>query len=104
MGLGQSQQVSLGWQDLPEAVAERRAKVASLAGLLGDDQNRHRRQPDPNLLVCQSWDGKYPDFDFAIPAGGDCLRPCGRVISVGTTLSETLQRLDGMNSLQFFSR
>ena len=61
MGLGQSQKVSLGWQDLPEALAERRAKVASLAGLLGDDENRHRRQPDPNLLMCQSRDGKYPD-------------------------------------------
>ena len=61
MGLGQSQQVSLGRQDLPEAVAERRAQVAGLAGLLGDDQDRHGRQPDPNLLVFQPWDGKYPD-------------------------------------------
>jgi hypothetical protein len=41
MGFGQSQQVSLGWQDLPEAVAERRAQITGLAGLLGDDQNRH---------------------------------------------------------------
>ena len=73
MGLGQSQQVSLGRQDLPEAVAERRAQVAGLAGLLGDDQDRHGRQPDPNLLVFQSWDGKYPDF--AIPTGGNCHRP-----------------------------
>ena len=42
MGLGQAQQVSLGRQDLPEPVAERRAQIAGLAGLLGDDQGRHR--------------------------------------------------------------
>ena len=41
MGLGQSQQVTLGGQDLPEPVAERRAQIAGLASLLGDDQGRH---------------------------------------------------------------
>ena len=43
MGLGQSQQVSLGRQDLPEPVAECRAQITGLAGLLGDDQDRHGR-------------------------------------------------------------
>ena len=41
MGLGQSQQVPLGGQDLPESVAERRAQITSLAGLFGDDQDGH---------------------------------------------------------------
>jgi len=41
MRLGQAQQVALGGQDLPEALAEGRAQVASLAGLLGDDQGWH---------------------------------------------------------------
>jgi hypothetical protein len=54
IGLGQSQQVSLGRQDLPEPVAECRAQITGLAGLLGDDQDRHGRQPDLNLLVFQS--------------------------------------------------
>ena len=43
MGLGQSQQVALGRQDLPEPVAERRAQITGLAGLLGDDQGGHGR-------------------------------------------------------------
>ena len=43
MGLCQSQQVSLGRQDLPEPVAECRAQITGLAGLLGDDQVRHGR-------------------------------------------------------------
>jgi hypothetical protein len=38
MGLGQSQQASLGGQDLPEPVAERHTQITGLAGLLGDDQ------------------------------------------------------------------
>ncbi len=41
MRLGQAQQVAFGGQDLPEAFAERRAQVARLAGLLGDDQGWH---------------------------------------------------------------
>src|SRR5215468_1228414 len=45
MGLGQSQQVSLGAQDLPESVAERCTQIAGLAGLLGDDQGRHAPYP-----------------------------------------------------------
>ena len=61
MGLGQSQQVSLGRQDLPEPVAERRAQIAGLAGLLGDDQDRHEAQPDLNPLLLQPWDGEYPE-------------------------------------------
>ena len=61
MGLGQSQQVSLGGQDLSEPVAERRAQITGLAGLLGDDQDRHGRQPDLNPLMFQPWDGKYPE-------------------------------------------
>ena len=50
MGLGQPQQVSLGRQDLPEPVAERRAEITGLAGLLGDDQDRHGPQPGLNPL------------------------------------------------------
>src|SRR5204863_9748738 len=61
MGLGQSQQVSLGRQDLPEPVAECRAQITGLAGLLGDDQDRHGRQLDLNPIGFQSRDGKYPD-------------------------------------------
>jgi len=56
MGLGQSQQVSLGRQNLPEPVAERRTQIAGLAGLLGDDQGRHAPQPYPI-----PWDGPTPD-------------------------------------------
>ena len=61
MGLGQPQQVSLGRQDLPEPIAERRAEITGLAGLLGDDQDRHGRQPGLNPCVFQPWDGKYPE-------------------------------------------
>jgi hypothetical protein len=43
MGLGQSQQVPLGGQNLSEPVAERRAQITGLASLLGDDQDRHAR-------------------------------------------------------------
>jgi hypothetical protein len=45
MGLGQSQQVTLGGQDLLEPVAERCTQIAGLAGLLGDDQDRHAPYP-----------------------------------------------------------
>ena len=71
MGLGQSQQVTLGGQDLPEPVAERRAQIAGLASLLGDDQDRHGWHPDLNPLLLQPWDGKYPDL--AKPTEGDSL-------------------------------
>ena len=53
MGLGQSRQVTLGGQDLPEPVAKRRAQIAGLTCLLGDDQNRHGWQLNPLLL--QPW-------------------------------------------------
>ena len=43
MGFGQSQQVSLSRQDPPETVAECRAQITGLAGLLGDDLVRHGR-------------------------------------------------------------
>jgi len=74
MGLGQSQQVSLGRQDLPEPVAERRAQIAGLAGLLGDDQNRHRAQPELNLLLLQRGKEEYPGPGLAKPTEGDPLR------------------------------
>src|SRR6478752_10698454 len=61
MGLGQSQQMPLGGEDLPVSVAERRAQITGLAGLLGDDQDRHGRQPDLNPLMLQPWDGTYPE-------------------------------------------
>ena len=69
MGLGQSQQVTLGGQDLPEPVAERRAQIAGLTCLLGDDQNRHGWQPDLNPLLLQPWGGKYPEPGLAKPSG-----------------------------------
>ena len=62
MGLGQAQQVSLGRQDLPEPIAERGAQITGLAGLLGNDQGRHGRQPDLNPLVLQPCEGKYPEL------------------------------------------
>src|SRR5262245_14311332 len=40
-----AKQVSLVRQDLPKPAAERRAQIAGLAGLLGDDQGRHARHP-----------------------------------------------------------
>jgi hypothetical protein len=52
--------VTLGGQDLPELLAERRAQIAGLASLLGDDQDRHGWQPDLNPLLLQPYDEKYP--------------------------------------------
>ena len=73
MGFGQSQQVTFGGQDLPEPVAERRAQIASLASLLGDDQDQHGWQVDLNPLLLQPWDGKYPEPGLAKPTEGDPL-------------------------------
>src|SRR5262245_25555652 len=67
VGFGQSQQVTLGGQDLPEPVAKRRAQIASLATLFSDDQDRHGWQPDLNRLLLQQWDAKYPEPGLAKP-------------------------------------
>src|SRR4051812_33568704 len=43
--------MSLGWQDLPIPIAERRPQVPCLAGFLGDDQASHGRQRSPRVSV-----------------------------------------------------
>src|SRR3954464_4053889 len=43
LGLGQPQEMTLGWQDLAVAVADGGPDVARLAAFLGDDHGRHWR-------------------------------------------------------------
>ena len=43
LGLGQPQEMTLGWQDLSVAVADRGPDVARLTAFLGDDHGLHRR-------------------------------------------------------------
>jgi hypothetical protein len=88
--LGQSQQVSLGRQDRPETVAERRAQIAGLASLLGDDQNRHGAQPELNPLLLQRGMEEYPGAGLAQPTEGDPL-PC-RQITAAPRRAETPPR------------
>ena len=81
MGLSQSQQVSLGRQDLPEPIAESCAQIAGLAGLLGDDQDRHGAQPDLNptmgwKVIQKPARRSLPTaIRFAAPATKFCLTP-----------------------------
>ena len=78
VGLGQAQQMPLRRQDLPEPVAERRAQVASLAGLFRDDQGRHGRQPDLNPLLIQPADGDIQRQASRSASGYAALRMGGR--------------------------
>jgi hypothetical protein len=48
MELGQSQQVSLGRQDLPEPIAKRRTQITGLAALLSDDQSGNPGSRSPS--------------------------------------------------------